>query len=50
MTIRNLFIAYSNMDTKLLKEILDLKIGDKKYDKNYMVIKDFFKNSLTKTN
>jgi hypothetical protein len=47
ITVGTLFQAYSNVEKTIPKEILNLKVGDKLYDKKYLKIKEFFKHYLS---
>jgi hypothetical protein len=46
ITIKDLFIAYKDIDKYLPQEILNLICGNNLYDKKYMKVKEFFKNYI----
>lgn len=47
ITIKRLFNAYKNIENYLPKEILDIVVGNKLYDKKYIEIRKFFINYIT---
>ena len=48
MTIRKLLASYKITEQHLPIEILDIQIGEKLYDKKYIVIKNYFLQSIQK--
>lgn len=47
ISVIKLFNTYKNIEDYLPKEILDIVVGNKLYDKKYIEIRKFFINYIT---
>ena len=48
MKIKDVLAEYEGIENQIPEEVLNIKVGDKPYDKKYLKIKQFFKENLSK--